>query len=91
LARYISDKANYAEPFGGGFGGGPVPSWPEHDYSHTQFATVEWSRILNPSMVNLARFSYSRPGTNEFTGKTDTGGLVNGTYPLQYFGPAAGR
>ncbi len=36
FARYISDKANYVEPFGGGgFGGGPVPFWPEQDYSHT--------------------------------------------------------
>jgi hypothetical protein len=92
FARYISDKANYVEPFGGGgFGGGPVPFWPEQDYSHTQFATVEWRRILNPSMVNVARFSFSRPGTNEFTGKTEPGGLVNGTDPLQYFAPSAGR
>ena len=27
-------------------------------------------------MVNVARFSFSRPGTNEFTGKTAPGGLA---------------
>jgi len=42
-------------------------------------------------MVNVARFSFSRPGTNEFTGKTAPQGLVNGTDPLQYFAASAGR
>ncbi len=93
LARYISDKAFYIEPYGGGgFGGGPVPYWPEQDYSHTQFGTIEWRRILSPTMVNVARVSYSRPGTNEFTGKTAPGGIAaDGTDPLQYFAPSAGR
>lgn len=93
FARYISDKAQFLEPFGGGgFGGGPVPYWPEVDFSHTQFITFEWRRIISPTMVNVARVAYSRPGTNEYTGKTEPGGLASGgTDPLQYFGASGGR
>lgn len=90
LVRYISDKAIYTQPFGGGgFGGGPIPFWPELDFSHTQFATTEWRRIVTTELVNVARVSFSRPGTNEYSGKTALGGLAaNGTDPLQYFGGA---
>jgi hypothetical protein len=94
FARYISDKANYLEPFGGGgfAGGSSSPNWPEQDYSHTQFATLEFRTILSPTLVNVARVSFSRPGTNQFTAKTAPGGLDSaGTDPLQFFGPSAGR
>ena len=71
FARYISDKANYTEPFGGGgfAGGSQAPYWPEQDYSHTQFATIEERHIFSPTLINVAHMSYSRPGTNEFTGR----------------------
>jgi hypothetical protein len=91
FARYISDKSNFLDPFGGGaFAGGPIPFWPEQDYSHMQFATVEWRRIITPTLVNVARFSYSRPGTNEFTTNPVGRGVQNGGDPLQFF-PGAGR
>jgi hypothetical protein len=93
FARYISDKAEFLEPYGGGaFGGGAIiGSWPEQDFSHTQFATVEWRRIVSSHFVNVARASFSRPGTNEFTAPTPASGLVNGQDPLQFFPASAGR
>jgi len=93
FARYISDKSEFLEPYGGGgFAGGAVSAnWPEQDYSHTQFATVEWRRIINPTMVNVARLSFSRPGTNEFTTDGPESSLVNGKNPLMFFGAGDGR
>jgi len=95
LARYISDKSSFLDPFGGGaFAGGPIPFWPEQDYSHMQFATIEWRRIVSPSLVNAARFSFSRPATNEFTTSPTSQGVHNGGLapgdPLQFF-PGSGR
>ena len=93
FARYISDKSEFFEPYGGGsFGGGAIiGNWPEQDFSHTQFATVEWRRIVSATLVNVARASFSRPGTNEFTAPTPASGLVNGQDPLQFFPASAER
>src|SRR5712691_3049127 len=94
FARYISDKSEFLEPYGGGaFGGGAITgNWPEQDFSHTQFATAEWRRILSSSLVNVARASFSRPGTNEFTKDTPASALTNiGKDPLQFFPASAGR
>ncbi|HLK51431.1 MAG TPA: carboxypeptidase regulatory-like domain-containing protein [Bryobacteraceae bacterium] len=93
LVRYISDKSDFLEPFGGGgFAGGAVaPYWPEQDYSKTQFSTLEWRRLVSSSVINVARFSFSRPATNEFTAPTPASALPNGQDPLQFFGPAGGR
>ncbi len=92
FARYISDKSSFLEPFGGGgFAGGPIANWPEQDSSHTQFATIEYRRIINPTLVNVARFSFSRPGTYEFQSPTQPGGLVNGVDPLQFAPLSSGR
>lgn len=89
FARYISDKSAFFEPYGGGgFGGGAIsPNWPEQDYSHTQFATIEWRRIISPTLINVARDSFSRPGENEYSVNSPTS-LVNGTDPLAFFGAA---
>lgn len=89
FARYISDKSQYVEPYGGGgFAGGAIsPNWPEEDLSHTQFATMEWRRILSPTLVNVARVSFSRPGTNEFSTQGPATSKVNGVDPLDFMGP----
>jgi hypothetical protein len=92
FARYISDKSSFVEPYGGGgFAGGPIANWPEQDSSHTQFATAEWRRILSPTLVNVVRASFSRPGTYEFQNPTQPGGLVNGVDPLQFAPVSSGR
>jgi hypothetical protein len=63
FARYISDSSSLVEPFagGGGFGNGALPLWAEHDSSHYQFATIEERRLISPTIVNVARISFSRP------------------------------
>jgi hypothetical protein len=87
FGRYISDKSSYTEPYGGGgYGGGPLPFWPEVDDSHSHFSTLEWRRIISQTLVNTARISYSRPSTIEFTAPTVGTGIVNGTDPLQFNG-----
>ncbi len=93
FVRYISDKSLYLEPFGGGGFGGTtaVPYWPENDLEHEQFVTMEWRRLLSPTLVNVARASFSRPGEYEYTGQTAPAGLVSGQDPLQYFGAGNGR
>jgi hypothetical protein len=93
FVRYISDKSQYTEPFGGGGFGGTtaVPYWPEIDLEHEQFATIEWRRLISPTLVNVARASFSRPGEYEYTGQTKAPGLVNGQDPLQFFGAGNGR
>jgi hypothetical protein len=92
FARYITDKSDFTEPFGGGgFAGGPIPNWPELDFSRFQFLTTEWRRILSPTAVNVARASYSRQWTNEYQAPTAPGGIVNGTDPLAFFPAASGR
>ena len=92
FARYISDKSQFVEPFGGGgFAGGAISAnWPEQDLSHTQFATMEWRHIISPTLVNVLRASFSRPGTNEFTTAGPASASVGGVDPLQFFG-AFGR
>jgi len=92
FVRYTSDKSQYIEPYGGGgFGGSSVlPYWPEQDYEHTQFVTTEWRRLISPTLVNVARVAFSRPSENEYTGKTNPLGIINGTDPLQFF-PGSGR
>jgi len=82
FVRYVSDKADYLEPFAGGGQTGQLPLWPEQDYSHAQFLTAEWKRIITPSVVNVARASFSRPGTSALT--TDS-------FPALQLFPGAGR
>jgi hypothetical protein len=92
LVRYITDKSDFTEPFGGGgFAGGPIANWPELDFSHFQFITAEWRRILSPRAVNIARLSFSRQWTNEYQAPTTVGGLVNGVDPLSFFPSGSGR
>ncbi len=93
FARYISDKSQFVEPYGGGgFAGGAISAnWPEEDLSHTQFSTMEWRHIVNPTLVNVVRMSFSRPGTNEFTTQGPASASVGGVDPLQFFGATGGR
>lgn len=80
--RYVSDLSGFFEPFaGGGFAPGQLPFWPETDSAHLQFTTTEWRHIISPTMVNVARASFSRPGT---AAATTPSAMVNGVHPLQF-------
>ncbi|MDP9053241.1 MAG: TonB-dependent receptor [Acidobacteriota bacterium] len=90
FVRYFSDKAAEIEPFAGagaGTGGGPLPYWPGHDQSHSQYSTIEERHILTPNVINLARFSFSRPTKN--SDEPNAAVASNGTTPLQFYGTAA--
>jgi len=74
FARYLGDFARLFEPTGG-----PLPNiWPSISRNRNQFATIEEKHIISNSVINSARFAFSRPFQNSDTG-------VN-SYPLfQYF------
>ncbi len=82
FGRYVSDKADFLEPFAGTGGTTAIPLWPDADVSHNQFSTVEWRRIVSPTLVNVARASFSRPAANEAAAPTHSA--------MQYF-PGSGR
>lgn len=86
FARYFADNANQNSPFAGAgiaVGGGPLPYWPSTDKSLSQYTTVEERHIFTPTIVNLAKISYSRPtrSSSELTPAQ----APNGTTPLQFF------
>ncbi len=85
FVRYMYDKQHVIDPYNGGNGsasGGYLPYWPELDVGRDHFATIEWRRIISPTIVNTARESFSRPNTADF--------IVNTNPALQIY-PNAGR
>jgi hypothetical protein len=85
FGRYFSDKASEIEPFAGAglsVGGGPLPYWTGFDHSHSQYSTVEERHIFTPTIVNLARISFSRPTRDSVEPNPVT---ANGVHPLQFF------
>ena len=90
FARYLSDKASQLEPYAGGgsTGGGPIPDWVNNDQSHSQFSTLEERHIFSPTLVNVARLSFSRPSKSSYTTTRATVNDVNGSgqvHPLLGF------
>ncbi len=84
--RSVTDAVTFTDPFGGGGfagAGGGIPLWPEGDASLYQFTTAEWRRIVNPTLVNVARLHFTRTATNAST--------TNSVPALQNFFPGAGR
>jgi hypothetical protein len=53
--RYFADLQNAVYPFSGG----NVGLWPELDVGSNQFANVEERHIFSPSVINIARSSFS--------------------------------
>ena len=89
FVRYFSDKASQVEPFGGSapsVGGGPIPTWNEADASHGQYSTLEERHIISPTLVNVARISFSRPTKNAH--ETSIATAPDGSHPLQFFNAA---
>ena len=83
FGRYLGDKANLTEPFGGGGpAGGPLPFWTEFGHSHNQFLTVEERHIVSPTVVNVFRASFGRQVSSARQPGVVT---VNGVNPLQFF------
>jgi Carboxypeptidase regulatory-like domain/TonB dependent receptor-like, beta-barrel len=57
FVRYVRDYADIVQPF---LGSPLPPRWPEVGNTRNQFATIEWRRLISPSVVNLLRFSFTR-------------------------------
>jgi len=64
FGRYVSDRSNLTNPFGGS----PVlPDWPEVDKSANQYFTLQERHILSNTAVNEVRFNYTRTFENAAT------------------------
>jgi len=78
FVRYVSDTAQVTSPFSGS----AIPLWPEVDHTNNQYLTIEEKRIFSPTVVNLARFTFVRPG--EAVSEPDT-------HTAMQFFPGLGR
>lgn len=79
--RYYLNKATYDSPFGGAgiAGGGPIVGWNELDGNFSHFATLEERHLFSPTVVNLARLSFSRPEKDSHQTSIAS---VNGPIPI---------
>jgi len=87
FGRYFSDKAFQFSPYAGSaqsVGGGPLPYWPGTDNSWAQYVTLEERHIISPTIINLAKISYSRPTKD--SAELDHATVAGGVQPLRYFG-----
>jgi hypothetical protein len=76
FVRYVRDFGDTTLPF---LGSPLPPRWPEVGSTRNQFATVEYRRVISPTVVNLARFSFTR------TRETDVQQHPNQTPALNFF------
>ena len=66
FARYFIDLQNAMYPFQGG----NVGLWPEIDKGTSQFINLEDRHIFSPTVINVARFSFSRTNVAAVPGAT---------------------
>ena len=57
FVRYVRDHGDITYPF---LGSALPPRWPEVGQTRNQFATIEWRRVISPTLLNLLRFSFTR-------------------------------
>ncbi len=101
FVRYIIDYADRDFTGSGGINvPGAVPYWPELDSTKDHFVTLEWRRIISPTIVNSAHLGFTRTfeAANVYGSPTVSNGAASpgtiassGAHPLQFFGTAAGR
>jgi Carboxypeptidase regulatory-like domain/TonB-dependent Receptor Plug Domain len=73
--RYFIDRANQIAR-------SVIPLWNQRATSASQSATLEYKRVISPTLVNSFRASFTRPG--------ETATTINSTPALQFF-PGSGR
>jgi Carboxypeptidase regulatory-like domain/TonB-dependent Receptor Plug Domain len=76
FVRYVRDSGNTILPF---LGSPIAPRWPEIGTTGNHFATVEYRRVITPSLINLLRFSFTR------TKETDVEQHPDQTPALNFF------
>jgi hypothetical protein len=69
FGRYVIDQAYNLSPLTGFFGSA-IPYWPEVDNSKNHFLTIEERHILSASVVNNARFIYTRTLESSYSNST---------------------
>lgn len=79
FGRYVIDQAYNISPLSGFFGSA-MPYWPEVDHTRNHFLTVEERHIFSASVVNNARFMYTRTYESSFSNST----LKQATDPLSF-------
>ena len=86
FVRYYADNVSYLEPYGGAataIGGGALPYWHELDGGLSEYAVLEERHIISPTLVNVARMSFSRP--TKHSNETTIITAADGSNPLQFF------
>jgi TonB dependent receptor len=76
FVRYVRDYGDIIMPF---LGSPLPPRWPEVGATRNQFATIEYRRVISPSVVNLLRLSFTR------TRETDVQARPDQTSVLDFF------
>ena len=72
--RYVKDRGDTTLPF---LGSPLPPRWPEIGSTRNQFATIEWRRVISPTLVNLLRFSFTRTKETDTQAKPDQASALN--------------
>jgi len=74
FVRYVRDFGDTTMPF---LGSPLPPRWPEIGSTRNQFVTIEWRRVISPSMLNLLRFSFTRTRETDVQAKPDQASALN--------------
>jgi len=74
FVRYVKDFGDITMPF---LGSPLPPRWPEVGSTRNQFATIEWRRVISPSMLNLLRFSFTRTRETDVQARPDQAPALN--------------
>ncbi len=84
FVRWIRDYGNIVNPF---LGSPVAPTWPEVGQTMNSFATIEYRRVISPTLVNLVRFSYTRTFEDDVEQHPDQNvraGLLSGRRPERW-------
>src|SRR5205814_7682124 len=74
FVRYVRDYGDTTLPF---LGSPLPPRWPEVGATRNQFATIEYRRVISPTLVNLLRFSFTRTRETDVQARPDQASALN--------------
>ena len=78
FVRYVRDSGAITQPF---LGSPLPPRWPEVGATRNHFATVEYHRVISPTLVNLLRFSFTRTRETDVEAKPGSGPRRSTSFP----------
>jgi hypothetical protein len=74
FVRYVRDRGDTTLPF---LGSPLPPRWPETGSTRNQFTTIEYRRVISPTLVNLLRFSFTRTRETDVQANPDQVAALN--------------